>query len=71
MLEVKLESNVNVVIEEQLTMGMLKLPFERPYIMPEEFGRGKLTDINEEVIVTKRIKMSRGSDRLAKNFTLK
>lgn len=46
MLEVKLESNVNVVIED-LTMEMLKLsPFET-LAMPEEPGSGKLIDINE------------------------
>lgn len=40
--------------------------------MLEELGRGKLTDITEKSgCDDKRIKMSRGSDRMAKNFTLK
>lgn len=46
--EVKFESNVNVVIKQLDHGNVGTLSLRKTLNMTEEFGRGKLTDINEE-----------------------
>ena len=55
-LEVKLKSNVNIVIEEIAGRGLYDI-FPTGYgldLQPEELGKGKFTDINKKSIHDRR-----------------
>ena len=56
----KLESNINAIIEEIAAQ-------EAPGMQLEKLGEGELTDINEK---TKRVKMTQ-RNYISQNFTLK
>lgn len=73
-LEVKLQSNVNVVMEEitdceNITTMSVHSGNSR-YASQKHFGEANLLTRMRKVVV-KRMKMSRESDRLIKHFTLK